>query len=102
VGQTTLTPLSLNAGQRYAFKLLMKEGGGGDYAQLAMRNVNDTTPAANLPVIGGSRVVGWANPQAGVPVIATQPQSGSVAPGGSLTLSVEVSFGERPLSYQHP
>jgi hypothetical protein len=45
-------------------------------------------------------VVGFANPQLGVPRIATQPQSGAVAPGGSLTLSVGVSFGEQPFSYQ--
>jgi hypothetical protein len=34
---TTQTPLNLLASKKYAFQILYKEGGGGDYAQLAIR-----------------------------------------------------------------
>ena len=49
--ETTTTPIQLTAGQKYGVLFLVKEGGGGDWGQVAMRKVGDTTPAANLPPI---------------------------------------------------
>jgi len=49
--ETTTTPIQLTAGQKYGILFLVKEGGGGDWGQVAMRKVGDTTPAANLPPI---------------------------------------------------
>ncbi|MBN8248989.1 MAG: hypothetical protein J0L84_16295 [Verrucomicrobia bacterium] len=46
--ETTAAPLRLNAGSRYFIRVVWKEGGGGDYAQVAWRKVGDTTPAASL------------------------------------------------------
>ena len=51
---TTQTPLHLVAGQKYAVQLLLKEGAGGDYAQVAWRKAGDTAPAATLPPIPGT------------------------------------------------
>jgi hypothetical protein len=58
--ETTMTPVSLVAGQQYGFAALFKEGGGGDGVGVAMRIVGDTTPAANLAPIAvfGPQVVG--------------------------------------------
>jgi hypothetical protein len=45
---TTSLPVALVANQRYFIRVTYKEGGGGDYAQVAWRKVGDTTPAASL------------------------------------------------------
>lgn len=51
--QTTFQPISLVAGRKYFVRVLYKEGGGGDYAQVAWRKVGDDTPAGNLQPIPG-------------------------------------------------
>jgi hypothetical protein len=48
----TAAPIALTAGKSYGILFLVKEGGGGDWGQVAWRKVGDTTPAANLPPIG--------------------------------------------------
>jgi hypothetical protein len=50
---TTFDPLSLTAGKKYFIRLIYKEGGGGDYGQVAWRKVGDTTPAGSLTPIPG-------------------------------------------------
>jgi hypothetical protein len=49
--ETTITPISLTAGQRYGVVFVVKEGGGGDWGQVAWRKVGDTTAASSLPFI---------------------------------------------------
>ncbi|MBN9690259.1 MAG: Ig-like domain-containing protein [Verrucomicrobia bacterium] len=51
--ETTAAPLTLTAGNRYFIRVLYKEGGGGDYAQVAWRKVGTTTPASALQPISG-------------------------------------------------
>jgi hypothetical protein len=41
----------LTAGKKYFIRQVYKEGGGGDYGQVAWRKEGDTTPAGSLPVI---------------------------------------------------
>jgi len=60
--QTTFTPISMTAGRKYFIQVLYKEGGGGDFAQVAWRNANDDTPAANLQPIPG-KFLSSATPQ---------------------------------------
>ena len=50
---TTSLPVALVANQRYFIRVTYKEGGGGDYAQVAWRKVGDTTPAGSLLPIPG-------------------------------------------------
>jgi len=50
---TTAAPIALTAGKKYFVRLLYKEGGGGDYGQLAWRKTTDTTPAGSLTPIPG-------------------------------------------------
>ncbi|MBE7501036.1 MAG: Ig-like domain-containing protein [Verrucomicrobiales bacterium] len=50
---TTSLPVSLVANRKYFIRVTYKEGGGGDYAQVAWRKVGDTTPAASLQPIPG-------------------------------------------------
>lgn len=50
----TSEPVSLTAGTSYYISFVYKEGGGGDWAQLAWRKDGDTTAAASLTPIPGS------------------------------------------------
>jgi len=51
--QTTFAPLALTAGEKYFIQIIYKEGGGGDFAQVAWREKDDDTPAASLQPIPG-------------------------------------------------
>ncbi len=57
----TSAPISLTAGQSYGILYLVKEGGGGDWCQVAWRREGDTTAAASLPPL--KDVVYWYGPQ---------------------------------------
>ncbi|MCC6233107.1 MAG: discoidin domain-containing protein [Verrucomicrobiales bacterium] len=50
----TSEPIALTAGNRYYIRMVYKEGGGGDYGQIAWRKEGDTTPAGTLTPIPGS------------------------------------------------
>src|SRR5205085_881294 len=49
----TSEPIALTANKKYFVRLIYKEGGGGDYGQVAWRKEGDTTPAATLNPIPG-------------------------------------------------
>jgi hypothetical protein len=71
---------ALVAGQRYYIEVLNKEGGGGDYVEVAWRLEGDTTAAAALRPIAGSFLSAYA------PV--TAPRFNTVVRnGGQLTIS---------------
>ncbi|MBL9135206.1 MAG: hypothetical protein JNK85_05030 [Verrucomicrobiales bacterium] len=77
----TSDPISLTAGQSYGVVLLMKEGGGGDWAQVAWRKEGDTSPAGSLPALAD--VVYWFGPQPTVNL-----SIGSItAQGGNVTVT---------------
>ena len=76
--QTTATPIKLVAGQKYGFAFVVKEGGGGDWGQVAMRKVGDTTAAANLKPIQGALLSGVADAVGAVVTITKNPSDVSV------------------------
>jgi len=49
----TSEPVALTAGKKYFIRLIYKEGGGGDYGQVAWRKEGDATPASALKPIDG-------------------------------------------------
>ncbi|HAB14959.1 MAG TPA: hypothetical protein DCE44_00765 [Verrucomicrobiales bacterium] len=53
--ETTTAPLALTAGNKYFIRVIYKEGGGGDYGQVAWRKATDTAtkPAISLAPIPG-------------------------------------------------
>lgn len=69
----TSEPVTLNAGSRYAFVALVKEGGGGDFLQVAVREEGSTTAAGSLQPISGAWIGANAKPNLGTPVITQQP-----------------------------
>lgn len=58
----TSAPQNLQANKRYYIMALWKEGGGGDYLDLAWRRVGDTTSPRSLPYIPGTVLESVAPP----------------------------------------
>ncbi len=52
--ETTQAPVRLQANKKYFIRGIYKEGGGGDYIQVAWRKVGDKTAAASLNPIGSA------------------------------------------------
>jgi hypothetical protein len=84
----TSEPISLTAGQSYGILYLVKEGGGGDWGQVAWRKEGDTTPAGSLRPIQGALFQGKGDPVGGVVTINAQPASSTVAAYKSATFTV--------------
>jgi hypothetical protein len=87
---TTATPISLVAGTPYGILALYKEGGGGDYMEIAWRLATDTTPAAQLKPIPGKFLTTLANPAGRSVSISSQPANTTVVVGNSATFTVGV------------
>ncbi|MBL9126526.1 MAG: Ig-like domain-containing protein, partial [Verrucomicrobiales bacterium] len=66
---TTSSPISLQAGKRYAILALLKEGGGGDHMEVAWRKSTDTTPAASLPRIPGRYLYAYVDPNTDLAIV---------------------------------
>ncbi|MCC7374204.1 MAG: hypothetical protein IT581_06095 [Verrucomicrobiales bacterium] len=90
----TSAPVALTAGKRYFIQALWKEGGGGDYCDVAWRKVGDTTVPRTLGYIPGTVLQSIAAPGTFTPptIAITQPTDGSsVRPGSPVTLTVNVA-----------
>jgi hypothetical protein len=68
---TTTEPVSLVAGQTYSLLTILKEGGGGDWSQVAWRKVGDDTPAGQLTPLTGSIIRNYGPPVASDGAIST-------------------------------
>ena len=84
----TSLPQALQAGKRYAIYVAYKEGGGGDYVQVAWRKEGDTTPAASLPPIPSIYLSSMVDPVGGSVTILTPPAAVTVSEGTAATFSV--------------
>ncbi len=87
----TSEPIALVAGKKYFVRLIYKEGGGGDYGQVAWRKEGDATPAGSLKPIPGkflSSAVGLASPPEGAFVTQSPGvnQKG-VSPAGKINIA---------------
>jgi len=83
----TSEPIALTAGQQYGIAFVVKEGGGGDWGQLAIREEGDPTPAGNLPVLRGSVISGPVDAVGASVSITTQPTSVSVGANSPVTFT---------------
>lgn len=69
----TSAPVALVAGKSYYIEAYQKEGGGGDFLEVAWRVEGDSTAASSLPAIPGSVLSGYATiplTGLGLPVVA--------------------------------
>lgn len=90
----TSGPIPLTAGNRYYIQAIWKEGGGGDYCDVAWRKVGDTNAAINLPFIPGTVLETYAPPATfTAPTLAiSNPLNGSlVQPGEPVALTATAS-----------
>jgi len=103
---TTSTPIAgFVAGQQYAFVAMVKEGGGGDFLQVAARRVGDSTAASNLKPISGNSVGAIINPTGASIAVKNGPDSIVVLQGRTATLSVlavasSLVIGNPAINYQ--
>lgn len=88
----TSDPITLTAGKKYGILFLVKEGGGGDWGQVAWRKEGDATAAASLAPIQYPYFVSEASPKVdpvgAVVEITGQPQSQTVMAGSFFTNKV--------------
>lgn len=85
----TSAPQSLTSGRRYYIYALWKEGGGGDYLDVAWRKIGNTTPPRSLPYIPGSVLETYAAPGTFTfPEVALS----SPAPGSSFDTGAPVTL----------
>jgi hypothetical protein len=96
----TSDPIHLEADTPYAIEVLVKEGGGGDYVQVAWRNELDTTPAASLTPIPGSFIATYADPGAATITFTAQPASVTAAENTRTTFTAVATGSPAPLSFQ--
>ncbi len=86
----TSEPVALVAGKNYYVRLILKEGGGGDYAQVAWRKEGDSTAASALRPIAGkflSAAADVASPSEGLFTTRTPaPNATGVAPNVRVNL----------------
>ncbi len=95
----TSTPVTLQAGKAYAIQALYKEGGGGDFCQVAWRKVGDTTPPAQLKPIPGAFLAS-SIPAGGTINITKQPLNVTAAQNDFVNLSVELTVSGGPVVVQ--
>ena len=91
---TTPVPIPLTAGKAYGFAMVVKEGGGGDWFQVAWRKEGDDTPADELePITGAAIGGGMGDPTGAYITINAQPADISAPENANIPLSVDVDGG---------
>jgi len=93
--RTTQSPVPLVAGQKYAVKIILKEGTGGDYVQIAMQAASGTTLAASLKPLASTMLSSMADPAGASLAITQQPVATSTpenASVGHFDALVDVGF----------
>ncbi|HYV38144.1 MAG TPA: hypothetical protein VE988_20835, partial [Gemmataceae bacterium] len=94
------SPTPLAAGTRYLFVGRVKSDGGDFRLNVASQPASSTTPAADLPVLGGSRISTFVNPDLGNVTFNQQPANATAAAGDRARFSVRVTATEAPVYYQ--
>ncbi len=91
---------SLSASQKYLLVGLVKSDGGDVYLNVAAQPSTSATPAASLPVLGGSSISTFVNPDLGNVTFTQQPVSVTTTVGGRASFSVKANATEAPVYYQ--
>jgi hypothetical protein len=88
----TSLPINLVANQKYYIQLLYKEGGGGDYGQVAWRLAGDTTPAGSLTPIPSTYLSTLVDGVGASLTLSQQPQAVTAAQGTTATFTLAAQF----------
>src|SRR5436190_11468605 len=87
----TTTPIHMLAGQKYALKILFKEGSGNDFVQVAMQPATGTTPAGSLQPLESTLVSSMADPSGASLTISNQPVATTIPENQAVTFSIGVN-----------
>jgi hypothetical protein len=87
-------------GERYAMRVLWKQGTGDSLLAVGARRVGDTTPAEELQPLGGTLIETVLNPDTAVVNYSAQPQNASVTAGNRARFFAEASSPGGPVFYQ--
>jgi len=98
--QTTVAPIALVAGRKYAVLALMKEGTGGDFLQVAWRQDTDSTAAASLLPMPGSLFETYADTTGASIEFTTAPVDTQGVDGKKATFTAAVTTSSQYVSYQ--
>jgi len=79
--------IPLVAGNQYGFVYLVKEGGGGDWGQVALRQEGDSTPANQLQPIAGTICCSNSNPDETAFTFNPQITGGTFSEGTAVTFT---------------
>jgi hypothetical protein len=85
---TTATVNGLVGGQRYLFEVLHQQGNGAAAVGLGARRVGTPGNVEDIPLLGGSQVATFIDPDAAAVNIQLQPASGTVPAGQRARLTV--------------
>ncbi len=88
-------PIALVEGRSYGFALLVKEGGGGDWGQVAIRKEGDPTPASALTPLRGGVLTGQVDGVGATVTITTPPAAQTVVANSPVTFTA-VATGSSP------
>lgn len=97
--QTTAWPIPMVKGQKYAVQILLKEGTGDDYVQVAMQDATGSTPANQLQPLQGMMISAAADPAGSTLAITQQPVSVTTAENTPASFSIAVNASSAFGSY---
>jgi len=83
--------IALTAGKQYGLTFVVKEGGGGDWGQVAIRKEGDSTPAGNLTPIRGAVLAGKGDAVGASISFTTQPANLTVTANGPAEMNAEAT-----------
>jgi len=81
--------IALTAGKQYGLTFVVKEGGGGDWGQVAIRKEGDSTPAGNLSPIRGAVLAGKGDAVGAKVSFTTQPANLTVTANGPAQMTAK-------------
>jgi hypothetical protein len=87
VPEVTSEPIALAAGAKYGIAFFVKEGGGGDWGRVAIKDETDPTPVATLPTLRGSVLSGPVDTVGASITLNTVPGNTTVNANQQLTLT---------------
>jgi hypothetical protein len=96
----TSEAIALTAGKPYYIQLIYKEGGGGDYGQVAVRKEGDPTASGNLTPIAGRFLSTYADPDVATVTVTTQPASITGAENTTVSFTAAGTGTPAPIAYQ--
>jgi len=92
VGATqTSDVIALTKGTKYGIAFLVKEGGGGDWGQVAIREEGDTTKASDLTPLRGGVITSPVDGTGATVAFTTQPAALHVVANSEVTLKAEAA-----------